>query len=149
MNKIWVNGCFDIVHIGHLHLLQTAAMLGSVRVGIDSDERIKRMKGETRPIFPQFERLLLLKSLKYVDDVCIFDTDEALISLIKAYEPRYMLVGEEYRNKHVIGGEFAKEIIYLPKVGKFSSTDIEARILSQHKDYFKFINELVEYGNEK
>ncbi len=111
-------------------------------------ERIKKAKGDGRPIFPLSERILLLSSLKFIDHVCSFDSDNELINCIMSVSPDFMLVGEEYKGKMVIGSEYAKEVIYVPKVGNFSTTDVEARILYQHKDYFKFINELVEYGNK-
>jgi rfaE bifunctional protein nucleotidyltransferase chain/domain len=149
MNKVWVNGCFDIVHAGHLYLFSLAKSLGEVYVGVDSDERIKQAKGEGRPIFPLSERVLLLSSLKFIDHTCPFDSDNELINWIIRVSPDFMLVGEEYRDKNVIGREYAKQVIFVPKVGNFSTTDIESKILKQHKEYFKFINELVEYGNEK
>jgi len=148
MNKVWVNGCFDIIHSGHLYLFSLAKSLGEVHVGIDTDGRIKKMKGEFRPIFSTNERLLLLASLKFIDHVYTFDTDEELTECVANVCPDFMLVGEEYKAKRVIGCEFAKEIIFVPKVGNFSTTDIESKILNQHKEYFKFINELVEYGNK-
>jgi len=148
MNKVWVNGCFDIIHSGHLYLFSLAKSLGEVHVGIDTDGRIKKMKGEFRPIFSTNERLLLLASLKFIDQVYTFDTDEELTECVANVCPDFMLVGEEYKGKRVIGCEFAKEIIFVPKVGNFSTTDIESKILNQHKEYFKFINELVEYGNK-
>ena len=149
MNKVWINGCFDIIHSGHLYLFSLAKSLGEVHVGIDTDERIKQSKGEARPIFTTNERLLLLSSLKFIDHVYTFSTDMELTELVAKVSPDFMLVGEEYKDKRVIGCEFAKELIYVPKVGNFSTSNVEARILNQHKDYFKFINELVEYGNEK
>jgi D-beta-D-heptose 7-phosphate kinase/D-beta-D-heptose 1-phosphate adenosyltransferase len=149
MNKVWVNGCFDIVHSGHLYIFSLAKSLGEVHVGIDTDERIKKSKGDARPIFTTNERLLLLSSLKFIDHVYTFSTDVELTELVANVCPDYMLVGEEYKHKRVIGSESAKELIYVPKVGNFSTSNVEARVLSQHKDYFKFIKELVEYGNEK
>lgn len=148
MNKVWVNGCFDIIHSGHLYLFSLAKSLGEVHVGIDTDGRIKKAKGEFRPIFSTNERLLLLASLKFIDHVYTFGTDEELAECVANVCPDFMLVGEEYKGKMVIGCEFAKEIIFVPKVGNFSTTDIESKILKQHKEYFKFINELVEYGNK-
>ncbi len=96
MNKVWINGCFDIVHSGHLYLFSLAKSLGEVYVGIDSDERIKKAKGDGRPIFPLSERILLLSSLKFIDHVCSFDSDNELINCIMSVSPDFMLVGEEY-----------------------------------------------------
>ena len=131
--RIWVNGCFDVVHSGHLYLLTMASSLGDVYVGLDSDKRIKEMKGESRPIFPQVERALLMSCLKGVKDVFIFDTDGELEGLVMHVSPDFMLVGEEYKGRRVIGSQFAKEVIYVPKVDAFSTTNVISKIQSLNK----------------
>ena len=95
MTKIIVNGSFDIVHLGHLRLLQYAKCFPSayVYVLIDSDRRIKELKGDDRPINSQHERLVLLSELKSVDRVDTFDTDEELVNLIRNYDPDIMING--------------------------------------------------------
>jgi len=128
--NVWVNGCFDVVHSGHLYLLTMAGSLGDVYVGIDSDARIKASKGEERPIFPQVERALLMSSIKGVKDVFIFHSDDELEALVMHVSPDFMLVGEEYKGKRVIGSQFAKDVIYVPKVDTFSTTNIVAKIQS-------------------
>ena len=149
MSKVWVNGCFDLIHTGHLYLLSMASSLGDVYIGIDSDKRIKSKKGYVRPIFSQQERMLLLTLIKGVKNVFVFDTDYELSTMVENISPDFMLVGEEYRDKEVIGSQHARQVIFVPKVGNISTSQIEARILSQHTDYFKFVNDLVEYGKEK
>lgn len=128
--KVWVNGCFDILHAGHVSMFLYAKSLGDVYVGIDSDKRIKSMKGAFRPILPQNERKLILSSLIFIKDVKVFDTDKQLIEMIKNLSPDYLVVGEEYRNKNVIGGNNAKEVIFYPRVGNWSTTNIIEKVKS-------------------
>jgi len=125
MTTVWVNGCFDLVHIAHIRLLKYAASLGNVLiVGIDSDERVRSMKGENRPINSAEIRNEFLESLSCVDLVVEFNTDEELCNHIQELQVDIMVVGEEYKDKKVIGSEFAKEVRYFKKVGNFSTTNI-------------------------
>jgi D-beta-D-heptose 7-phosphate kinase/D-beta-D-heptose 1-phosphate adenosyltransferase len=128
--KVWVNGCFDLIHPGHIALLVYAKSLGDVYVGIDSDSRIKKMKGLLRPIFTEVERQLLLSSLIFVNEVKIFDSSRELTKLIKDLSPDYMIVGEEYRDKKVIGMEHAKELLFYPRIGNWSTTRLVDKIKS-------------------
>ena len=76
MKKIFVNGTFDIIHRGHVEMLNFAKSLGDhLTVAIDSDNRVKRLKGESRPVNTMFDRMFYLKNLKSVDDVLYFDSD--------------------------------------------------------------------------
>ena len=124
MKKIWVNGSFDVLHIGHIRLLEYASTLGSVKVGIDSDERIKRFKGPNRPFNSLDDRAEFLRSIKYIDSVDVFDTTEQLVDLIKQYQPDYMVIGSDYKDRPIIGSEFIKEIIYFNRVRNKSTTNI-------------------------
>ena len=125
MIKVWVNGTFDIVHLGHIQLLKRAAELGDfLIVGVDGDKRVKELKGEQRPINNLVSRITLLESIKYVDRVVAFDSDEQLETHIKTMRPAIMVIGEEYRGKRIIGSEYVGEIIYFPKMEGFSSTHI-------------------------
>lgn len=128
--KVWVNGCFDLIHAGHIGLLAYAKSLGDVYVGIDGDKRIRAMKGAFRPILPQNERRLILSSLIFVKDVKVFNSKEELVGLVKDLSPDYMVVGEEYRFGNVIGSEFAKELLFYPRMGNWSTTNIVAKIKS-------------------
>ena len=125
MTKIIVNGAFDIVHLGHLRLLQYAKSFPSayVYVLIDSDRRIKELKGDDRPINSQHERLVLLSELKSVDRVDTFDTDEELVNLIRNYDPDIMIKGSDYRNKPIIGAEFCKQIKFYDRLEQYSTTN--------------------------
>jgi D-beta-D-heptose 7-phosphate kinase/D-beta-D-heptose 1-phosphate adenosyltransferase len=97
---IWVNGCFDVLHLGHLKMLQFAAEQGDfLVVGLDSDYRISQSKGKDRPYNNWEIRVELMKSLKFVDKVTLFDTDYQLERLIEHFKPYMMVIGEEYRRK--------------------------------------------------
>jgi D-beta-D-heptose 7-phosphate kinase/D-beta-D-heptose 1-phosphate adenosyltransferase len=123
MKRVWVNGAFDILHPGHLDLLQFAAIHGKLRVGIDSDERVKTMKGEDRPYFALSHRVRMIKSLRFVDEVVTFSSEEELITSISAYSPHFIVVGDEYRGS-VIGEEHCKEVLFFPRTPGFSTTNI-------------------------
>jgi rfaE bifunctional protein nucleotidyltransferase chain/domain len=125
MNKIVVNGTFDIIHVGHLSLLAYAKSWPDsyVLVLIDSDRRIKQLKGKDRPINNEYERASILASLKYVDRVEIFDTDQELIQQIKDYAPDIMVKGSDYMDKPIIGAEYCKKIIFYERITKYSTTN--------------------------
>jgi cytidyltransferase-like protein len=88
--KIWVNGTFDVMHIGHIKLLEHASSLGIVRVGLDTDERIKEKKGLKRPINTLQDRIDFMKSIKYVDSVVSFSSNEELEKRIEEWD-EYLL----------------------------------------------------------
>ena len=121
----WVNGCFDVLHVGHIKLFKKAWELGNpVVVGIDGDERIRQAKGNDRPINSLPNRIEFLKSIKYIKEVIPFHSDEDLNSIIKRFSPEYFVIGEEYRDKKIIGKEWAKEMVYVTRYGNVSSSNI-------------------------
>ena len=124
-DNIWLNGCFDVLHMGHIKMFQRARQMGmKVIVGIDTDERITSAKGEGRPVNNFHNRVEFLKSIKYIDEVVGFSTDEELSNTIKEYAPRYMLIGDDYKDKKIIGSEWIKQIMYVPRYQGLSSSDI-------------------------
>ena len=127
--RVFVNGTFDIIHSGHLHLLNYAKSLGDVLyVGIDSDRRVKELKGSDRPINSQLDRKFLLENLKAVDEVIIFSSDEELSNLVRAISPHYMIVGNDYYGKKVIGSEYAEDLKFYAKIDGYSTTGIINKI---------------------
>ena len=126
MNKlIWVNGCFDVLHRGHIELLQYAKSLGDILlVGIDADWRVAKAKGDNRPYNNQEDRKFMLESIGCVDRVVIFETDSELKGLIYTLAPDIMVVGSEYRNKIVVGSEYSKQVVFFDRVGDYSTTKI-------------------------
>lgn len=125
MKKIFVNGTFDILHRGHLELLNYAKSLGDyLYVGIDVDERVKEKKGLERPIHNQEERKFFLENLKSVDEVRYFSTDEELENLVKTIQPDIMIVGSDWKGKSVIGSYYAAKLIFFDRIGDYSTTNI-------------------------
>ena len=130
--NIWVNGCFDILHTGHLDLLKFAKEYGDepnkLVVGIDSDDRVKMLKGDDRPINDQFFRAKMLGAIKWVDSVVIFGSDDEMRGFITSFNTDYLIIGDQYKDKVVIGAECAKSgVIYYP-TDKRSSTNIIEKI---------------------
>lgn len=125
MTKVVVNGTFDIIHLGHLKLLEYARSFPNsyVLVLTDGDRRIRQLKGNDRPINNEYERCSLLFALKYVDRVETFDSDQELIDLIKDFEPDVMVKGSDYKDKPIIGAEYCKEIKFYDRLGNYSTTN--------------------------
>ena len=125
MKKVWINGCFDILHRGHIELFKFAKDQGDiVIVGIDSDDRVKELKGPTRPINNQEDRKFFLEAIEFIDQVVIFDTENELIQKIAKIKPEIMIVGSDYRNKRVIGSENANRLVFFDRIGNYSTTNI-------------------------
>ena len=120
--NIFVNGCFDILHVGHLNLLEYAYSQGEfVLVAVDSDRRVKASKGTNRPVNNQHDRVRMLAALRSVDKVVIFDTDQELENIIKDYSPDVMVKGSDYQNKPIIGSQYCKRIKFV-ELNSHSST---------------------------
>jgi D-beta-D-heptose 7-phosphate kinase/D-beta-D-heptose 1-phosphate adenosyltransferase len=122
--KVWVNGTFDVLHIGHIKLLEYASTLGTLRVGIDSDNRVREKKGEGRPYNGIEDRMEFIRSIRFVDSVVSFDSDNTLIDCIKEYDPDIFVIGSDYKDKKIIGGEFSKKIVFFERIDGLSTTNI-------------------------
>lgn len=123
--RVFVNGTFDLLHPGHIALLTFAKSQGThLLVALDSDSRVRQLKGPTRPINCQHTRQTIMMNLKPVDAVCIFDSDQQLIDIIKQYSPDIMIVGSDYKDKKVIGSEYARSLVFFQRDLRYSSTQI-------------------------
>ena len=130
--NIWINGCFDVLHVGHLNLFEFAKNVHDRKnrliVGIDTDRRVRELKGGNRPINNQEDRKRMLEALKVVDEVFIYDSAEELTQLVKDCEIDYMVIGEDYRDKWVVGRENSRhDVIFFPKDSN-STTNILNKI---------------------
>ena len=120
---VFVNGTFDVLHRGHLDLLNYAKSLGEyVVVGIDSDERVRKMKGRSRPINRLMDRAHMLANLKAVDEVRFFGNDKELEDLVKEVKPDIMVVGSDWKGKSVIGSYWAADLHFFDRVGDYATT---------------------------
>jgi len=122
MKRIIVNGTFDILHSGHLALLTYARSLGDhLVVAIDSDRRVKELKGVSRPVNTQQERQELLSNLRSVDEVRIFDSDPELVDIVA--ECAIMVKGSDYRDRPIVGSEVCSSIVFFERIDGFSTTE--------------------------
>lgn len=126
MKKIFTNGCFDIIHRGHLDLLKYCKNLGYVIVGLNSDSSVKRLKGATRPVNNQQDRKYFLESLKFVDEVIVFEEDTPF-NLIKQTKPDIIVKGGDYKAEDVVGYNLC-EVKIFNYVNGYSTTQTIERI---------------------
>jgi len=134
MRIVWTNGCFDIMHPGHIELFKACKSLGDrLIVGVDTDAKVSADKGVKRPINPLSYRKTMLESIKYIDEVHAFGTRQELEELIQFYNPEVLVVGGDWRRGDVVGREFAKETRFFNRIGGYSTT--------------KFIDEVIRRGN--
>jgi len=132
VKSVFVNGTFDILHLGHLALLNYAKSLGDrLFVAIDSDERVRQLKGQTRPIHNAYQRKTMLLNLKAVDEVEVFSSDEELEMWIKQIKPVIMVIGSDWRNKNVIGSQYAKQLKFFERIDDYSSTKTISYIINR------------------
>ncbi len=125
---IFTNGCFDILHVGHVKYLESAKSFGDVLiVGLNSDASVKRLKGQSRPINEQGDRAYILAALESVDYVVLFD-DDTPYELIRLIKPDVLVKGGDYKDKKVIGTEFANELRLVDFVDGKSTTEVIKKI---------------------
>ena len=127
---VFTNGCFDILHRGHVEYLQKARELGDLLVlGLNSDDSVKRLKGNDRPINNEIDRAIVLSALECIDYISIFDEDTPL-ELIKIIEPDILVKGGDYKIENVVGREYSKETVLIDFVDGYSTTNIIKKINS-------------------
>ena len=126
---VFTNGCFDVIHRGHLDLLKYCKSLGRVVVGINSDKSVKRLKGKSRPINCSNDRKYLLECLSFVDEVIIFEEDTPY-ELIKKTKPDIIVKGGDYNPKNVVGNDLAEVRIFEIVEGYSTTLTIQNSIKS-------------------
>ena len=125
MRRIIVNGTFDIVHRGHIEMLNYARSQGDyLLVAIDSDRRVKELKGSLRPVNNHEDRKFYLDNLKAVNACWIFDSAEELEHICKIYKPDVMVKGSDYRGKPIVGSEYCNSIQFYNIVPNYSTSKI-------------------------
>ena len=121
--KVFTNGCFDLLHRGHIEILKYAKSLGDeLVVAIDSDQRVKNLKGNSRPLYCLEDRIEILSSIKYVDKVYSFSTDLELEHIIKNVNPCFLVKGSDWKLDKIIGSQYVKEVVIFERVYGLSTT---------------------------
>jgi rfaE bifunctional protein nucleotidyltransferase chain/domain len=126
MKTVMVNGTFDVLHPGHVALLNTARSYGGcLVVAIDTDRRVRELKGEQRPINNQIDRRIMLSALKAVDIVEFFDSTDELVKLMERYQPDVYVKGSDWKHDtQSTAHQYCKEVIYYDRIEPYSSTKI-------------------------
>lgn len=140
--KVFLNGCFDILSVGHFNILTFARQLadehgrGEVILALDEDILIMANKGLKRPIFDVHERAKALSDLKIngrnlVDRIEFFETNRVLENLVRRIQPDVLLKGDDWKNKKVIGAEYAGRVVFIERMD-YSTTEVIRRVLEKH-----------------
>lgn len=126
MGKIvWTNGCFDILHKGHIELFKYAKSFGDkLFIGIDSDEKVKKDKGNDRPFNNVKDRREVLETIKYIDGVFVFNDTQGLDDLIRVVGPDIMVIGSDWKGKTVIGEQHVNKLVFFDRLKNYSTTNI-------------------------
>jgi D-beta-D-heptose 7-phosphate kinase/D-beta-D-heptose 1-phosphate adenosyltransferase len=125
---VFTNGCFDVIHSGHIRLLQFSKKQGDILVvGLNTDESITKFKGQSRPINNIEERCELLKNLGFIDYIIIFN-DDTPIKILSLLQPDLLVKGGDYTKDNIIGKEYAKDIAIYDYINGLSSTNTILKI---------------------
>lgn len=133
---VFTNGCFDILHLGHVQYLEKAAALGDkLVIGLNTDRSVRQLKGSDRPLNREESRGLVLSALGFVDLVCLFDEDTPL-ELIKRIKPNVLVKGGDYTEETIVGSDFVKIsgglVATIPLTEGFSTTGLIHKINSKN-----------------
>jgi rfaE bifunctional protein nucleotidyltransferase chain/domain len=134
---VFTNGCFDILHRGHVEYLQQSRKMGDVLIiGLNSDDSVTRLKGKGRPLMPQEDRAYLLAAFAAVDYVCIFEEDTPA-ELIRAIQPDILIKGGDYQIHEIVGREVVEgrggKVVTIPLVPNRSTSDVIRKIVTLTK----------------
>ncbi|MCP4371391.1 MAG: D-glycero-beta-D-manno-heptose 1-phosphate adenylyltransferase [Deltaproteobacteria bacterium] len=134
---VFTNGCFDILHVGHVRYLAAARLEGDVLlVGLNSDESVRLIKSAKRPIVKQNERAEVLASLWCVDYIILFNEPDPLL-LIQAISPDILVKGDDWTHENIIGADFVNDrggrVVRIPVVPKTSTSGIIERIVERYR----------------
>jgi len=125
MKTVFINGCFDILHRGHIELFKYAKSIGDrLVVGIDSDDRVSKMKGKSRPVNCFDDRVFILESIKYIDEIHGFNSNIDLENILYRIKPEIMIVGSDWKGKEIVGSRYAKELQFFNRIEQYSTTKI-------------------------
>ena len=135
---VFTNGCFDLIHVGHTRYLEEARKLGDVLiVAVNSDQSVKTIKGDRRPIIPQEERAEVLASLQCVDLVVIFDEPDPH-DILSSLKPHVLVKGGDWDEDTIIGKDIVESIggrvVRIPEIGGASTSNIVSRIIRYHSE---------------
>ena len=129
---VFTNGCFDLLHVGHVRLFQKARSLGDVLVvAINSDASLRRLKGPSRPLVNQAMRSEVLAALESIDFVTVFDEDTPA-ELISELRPDILIKGGDYKLEEIVGRESVKKVVRFPLVSGYSTTTLINTIVQRY-----------------
>jgi rfaE bifunctional protein nucleotidyltransferase chain/domain len=134
---VFTNGCFDLIHVGHVAYLNEARKLGDILIiGLNSNDSVRRLKGNSRPINDEWDRAIVLDALKPVDYVVIFDEDTPY-ELIQLIEPDYLVKGGDYSFEDIVGADIVQqkggEVVVIPFIEGKSTTKIIEQLVASTK----------------
>lgn len=129
---VFTNGCFDIIHNGHIELLKFSRNLGDLLiVGLNTDISVKKIKGEKRPIVSEDERISILLAIRYVDYIVLFD-NETPYKIIKKIKPDILVKGGDYKEEEIVGRKFSKKTIVFPTIKDKATSGIIEKIILKY-----------------
>lgn len=130
---VFTNGCFDILHKGHVTYLRKAAAMGDILIlGLNSDSSVRRLKGDGRPLNSEEDRAEVMAALEFIDFITVFD-DDTPYELIKTVQPDVLVKGGDYKIEEVVGREFARKTVLIDFVNGYSTTGLIENMKGDHK----------------